>query len=140
MTVAIPSTIPLRREPEQASAEPAAEIAWMGVFVLLVLLAFVAWRKRRNGAVMPDAANADGFWSRWTAGIPFRQSRPVQLVSSTRLTTQHSMHEVVWQGRRLLIGCAPQSVALIAEVPSDEAAPTPTPAPVAPAANGESAR
>jgi flagellar biogenesis protein FliO len=32
------------------------------------------------------------------------------------------VHEVTWQGRRLLIGCAPQSIALLAEAPLDESA------------------
>jgi flagellar biogenesis protein FliO len=51
-----------------------------------------------------------------------KQELRTSLVSSARLTPQHSVHEVTWQGRRLLIGCAPQSIALLAEAPLDESA------------------
>jgi hypothetical protein len=121
MTVALPESIPLRREPAPVPGTPAEELAWMGVFIVLLLLVFVAWRKcRPGGAASEGKAPAAGWLGRWMGSLQKKQELRTSLVSSARLTPQHSVHEVTWQGRRLLIGCAPQSIALLAEAPLDE--------------------
>ncbi|MBF9266909.1 flagellar biosynthetic protein FliO [Paracidovorax cattleyae] len=130
--MALPESIPLRREPEGAGAPvPAAELAWMGVFVLLIALSVVAWRKHRARSGTPPAPAARGSLGRWMARVQQRSGRAVELVSSTRLTPQHSLHEVQWQGRRLLVGCAPQSISVLSESPAPGAAEPGHPDPLA---------
>ncbi|WP_026432660.1 flagellar biosynthetic protein FliO [Paracidovorax oryzae] len=117
--MALPESIPLRREPEGAGAPvPAAELAWMGLFVFLIALSVVAWRKHRARNGTPRVPAPRGSLGRWMARVQQRSGRAVELVSSTRLTPQHSLHEVQWQGRRLLVGCAPQSISVLSESPA----------------------
>lgn len=116
--MAFPESIPLRRDADGASSVPATELAWMGVFILLLVLCATVWRKHRaaRGQHVPAAAPA-GALGRWMARLQQRPGRAAAIVSSTRLTPQHSLHEVHWQGRRLLVGCAPHSIGVLAECP-----------------------
>jgi flagellar biogenesis protein FliO len=41
------------------------------------------------------------------------------------LSPRHSLHVVVWNGRRLLLGCTDQSIQLLAETPSSPEVPEP---------------
>ncbi len=112
----LPATIPLRREPEGAASTPGPEAAWMGILVVLALLAAVVWRKirmRRPVGQAPKVAK-----TRWSDLWASRCDNDLALVSSARLTPNHSVHEVQWHGRRMLIGCAGQSMQLLGEVPA----------------------
>lgn len=120
MTLALPDTIPLRREPEPAASTPVQELAWMGVFIVLLLLAFAVLRRYRAGGAARTGKGQAGWLERWMGALPRRQERGMQLISSARLTPQHSVHEVNWQGQRLLIGCAPQSIAVLAQAPAPQ--------------------
>lgn len=117
MTMALPDTIPLRREPEPAASTPMQELAWMGVFIVLLLLAFAVLRKYQAGGAARPGKPATGWLARCMGTLSKRQERGMKLISSARLTPQHSVHEVDWQGQRLLIGCAPQSIAVLAQAP-----------------------
>ncbi len=48
---------------------------------------------------------------------PNLQGGGLQLRESRRLTQNHSVHEVQWRGRTLLIGCSSQTIQLLAEAP-----------------------
>jgi flagellar biogenesis protein FliO len=37
--------------------------------------------------------------------------------NTTQLTQRHSIHEVQWNGRKLLIGCSDKDIRLLADVP-----------------------
>ncbi len=129
--MALPESIPLRREPEGSGAPvPAAELAWMGLFIFLIALSVVAWRRHRARNGTPRAPAARGALGRWMVRVQQRSGRDVELVSSTRLTPQHSLHEVQWQGRRLLVGCSPQSISVLSESPAPGSAGTGHPDPL----------
>lgn len=115
--MAFPESIPLRREADGASSVPATELAWMGVFILLLALCAAVWRKHRAARGAADSAAPEGALNRWLSRLQQRPGRAATIVSSTRLTPQHSVHEVHWQGRRLLVGCAPHSIGVLAECP-----------------------
>lgn len=89
----------------------------MGVFIVLLLLAFAVLRKYQAGGAARAGNPPAGWLARWMGTLPRRQERGMKLISSARLTPQHSVHEVDWQGQRLLIGCAPQSMAVLAQAP-----------------------
>ncbi|GKS74658.1 flagellar biosynthetic protein FliO [Acidovorax sp. SUPP950] len=112
----LPATIPLRREPEAAASTPGLEAAWMGILVVLALLAAVVWRKIRMRRPVGQAPKAT--MTRWSDLWARRSDNGLALVSSARLTPSHSVHEVQWQSRRMLIGCAGQSMQLLGEVPA----------------------
>jgi len=115
--MSLPSSIPLRRDVEAAGGSTAFE-PWMGLlgFVLLVALALaVVWLRRGNGV----GAVGKGEGRRSPLGLLLRSSRepaPVVL-ASTRLSTTHSLHDIQWQGRRLLIGCAQNAISVLSEMP-----------------------
>lgn len=111
--MAFPESIPLRREPEGATSIPATELAWLGVFVLLIALLALVWRKHRSMRQTGASTNHTGVLGQWLAKAQ-RPGSAAEVVSSVRLTPQHSVHEVQWRGRRLLIGCAPQAVSVLA--------------------------
>ncbi|MFE1574353.1 flagellar biosynthetic protein FliO [Comamonas odontotermitis] len=53
---------------------------------------------------------------RW---LPRRLPGDLVVKSSARLTPHHSVHQVDWNGKRLLIGCANQSIMLLSELSSN---------------------
>ncbi|SFD93361.1 flagellar biosynthetic protein FliO [Paracidovorax konjaci] len=120
--MAFPESIPLRREPDGASTVPATELAWLGVFVLLIALFAGVWRKHRATRQPDKQAVRAGPLGQWLAKVQQRTGRTVEVVSSVRLTPQHSVHEVQWHGRRILIGCAPHTINVLADgaVPETE--------------------
>ncbi|MDA8456967.1 flagellar biosynthetic protein FliO [Acidovorax sp. GBBC 3334] len=113
--MAFPESIPLRREPDGASTFPATELAWLGVFVLLIALFAGVWRKHRATRQPDKQAVRPGALGQWIERVQQRTGRTVEVVSSVRLTPQHSVHEVQWHGRRILIGCAPQAINVLAD-------------------------
>ena len=119
----LPASIPLRRDsPITAGLGDGTDMSGFAAFGLLLVVAIIAvalWRKRRifqQTDETPVATTAASPWSRW---LP--KTRPARLtpLQSTRLTPKHSLHEVQWRGKRLLIGCAEQSICLIAAEPTE---------------------
>lgn len=119
----LPASIPLRRDsPMTGGLGDGADMSGftaLGLLLAVAILAVALWRKRRmfqQTGVPPLAATAASPWSRW---LPKTNPRRLTPLHSTRLTPKHSLHEVQWRGQRLLIGCADQSICLIAAEPAE---------------------
>ena len=83
--------LPLRRD---ADGDAAGSMAWAGVVLLVVLAAAFLWRKK----IAP----------------PARGGQTINVASGRPLTSSASLHVVEWEGERLLVGCTPQSVEVLA--------------------------
>lgn len=110
-------SIPLLRENTNSDNDKGLDLSGviaLTLVLLVVALAAVWWRNRgkMQGTAGKDSSNLLGGWSRWPFGKP-RCS--VNVLGTAHLTGKHSLHEVEWQGKRLLIGCSSQSVQLLAE-------------------------
>lgn len=122
--MSLPETIPVRREPEGSAlpaydAGPALILAGLAIAIALVWITIWQRRKPRTQQVA-----SKGLLDRW---LPHRLPSDLVVKSSTRLTPHHSVHQVDWNGRRLLIGCANQSITLLSELsPMADAAPEPS--------------
>jgi len=130
--VVLPKTIPFKQDSAGASGDANPSAAAIAAVLLLGLagLALWAWRKR----VVATGDQGPGKGLRWWGPTPTPKS--LLLHSTTRLSPRHSVHEIEWRGRRLLIGCADQAMTLlaeraVAESPDDVAVPT-DPVPVPP--------
>ena len=115
----LPDSIPLRREsPMGAGFGDSADFSGLAAIGLLLIFAIFAvawWRKHHAPRGDANATNApQPRWARWLGA---QRSKRVTPLGSTRLTPKHSLHEIEWQGKRLLIGCAEQSICLLAEMP-----------------------
>jgi len=96
----------------------------VGLAVVFGLLGLLAWLVRRT--MRPDGSNGKGFAALWRAA---GGGQPVmRQLERMRLTPQHSLHLVVVEGRRLLVGCSPGAMALL-----DKPAPGQAPCTSAPA-------
>jgi len=109
--VVLPRTIPFKQDSSLASSDASPSLAAIAL-VVLSGLAGVAWWAWRKGAQAPVAEDA-GKGLRWWRAMPSQKS--VLLHGSTRLSPRHSVHEIEWRGRRLLIGCADQTMTLLSE-------------------------
>jgi flagellar protein FliO/FliZ len=112
------ASIPVRREPDVGHSAAGSELAWVGALILVVVLVLSFWarlRKTRTGRNdsqgAPPAVN-------WLSRLQGRSASTPLVVVSTRLTPTHSLHDVQWQGRRLLIGCCDQSIQVLSEAPT----------------------
>lgn len=94
-TVVIPQSIPVQRETTSAMAAAGTALTLSVVLAALALGAL--WWLRRRGS---------GRWTAWAARLPER----VQVVSSTRIAPQTSVHVVDWEGRRYLLAVHPGGV------------------------------
>ncbi len=97
-----------------------AELAWLGLFIPLALVAILILRRmqRQRGAHANDGASgAPKTMLGWLKASP---RGGLLLRESRRLTQTHSVHEVEWRGRTLLVGCSGQSIQLLGEMPSPE--------------------
>lgn len=116
----LPDSIPLRRDSPVGSGfgdgADFSGLAGLGLLLVFAIFAIAWWRKHRAPASdrTKPAADVRPRWARWL-GTP--HSSAITATGSTRLTPQHSLHEVEWQGKRLLIGCAEHSISLLAEAP-----------------------
>lgn len=116
--MSLPDSIPLRREPQGTPVTAGTELAWLGLFIPLALIAILVLRrmqKLRDPGARSGASNAPKTLLGWFK--PNLQGGGLQLRESRRLTQNHSVHEVQWRGRTLLIGCSNQSIQLLGEVP-----------------------
>jgi flagellar biogenesis protein FliO len=110
--MSLPETIPVRREPEAVPSSPSSELAWMGAVVLLIFIVAMVWSKLRGTSANPNLAAKGGHW---LSRLQMRTAQAPQVRGSTRLTPTHSLHEVEWQGRRLLVGCSSHSIQVLSE-------------------------
>ncbi len=109
-------SIPLLRD--NTNSDNAKGVDLSGVIALTLVLLVVAvaavwWRNR--GKMQGIAGNDNamlGGWSRWPFG---KQRCSVNVLGMVHLTSKYSLHEVEWQGKRLLIGCSGQSIQLLSE-------------------------
>lgn len=117
----LPASIPLRRDsPVTAGLGDGFDLSGLAAFGLLLTVAILAvalWRKRRIFRQTGEPPVAAGAASPWWRGLPKTKSERLTQLHSTRLTPKHSLHEVKWRGKRLLIGCADQAICLIAAEP-----------------------
>ncbi|MDM0122200.1 flagellar biosynthetic protein FliO [Variovorax arabinosiphilus] len=119
----LPPSIPLRREGAGADTmAPPGDVAWLVVAALMLAIALATWWGRRKRSSSLFGSGSGSWLSR--LGLTDRpiQRDTVERISSTRLSPRHSLHVVVWDGRRLLIGCTDQSMRLISEAPSVQSA------------------
>lgn len=113
------STSPLLFDPVVNPHASAAipESWWAVVTVLLVLVALVGVLKflKRLQDRTPATPHQHSF-NRWLSGV-LKQSAPgrpgLHLGQTVRLTPNHSLHEVTWHGRTLLLACTPQHIQVI---------------------------
>jgi len=90
----------------------------LGLAVVFGLLGLLAWLARAR--VRPGARRARSFASFWRAAggdVPVMQH-----VDRLRLTPQHSLHLVVIDGRRLVVGCSTGGLAVLSDLGTGEAA------------------
>jgi flagellar biogenesis protein FliO len=122
-TVSISSEIPVRRD--QGTDGDSASSLQLGFSLVLIFLGvwvYLAFLKKRRGGSDQSAGwrNADAGaasrrnWLQWFQRSP-RPTLSVQ--SSTHLTQGHSVHVLRWEGREYLIGCASQTIAVLASSP-----------------------
>ncbi len=110
--MSLPETIPVRREPEAVPSSPSSELAWMGAVVLLIFIVAMVWSKLRGASANSNLTAKGGHW---LSRLQMRAAQAPQVRGSTRLTPTHSLHEVEWQGRRLLVGCSSHSIQVLSE-------------------------
>ncbi|WP_370633586.1 flagellar biosynthetic protein FliO [Acidovorax sp. sic0104] len=118
--MSLPKSIPLRREVPDAALGSGSEIAWLGLLIPIALVAVALLRtmKSRSRAMSDGGASAmpkplRGWLHRSSSG-------GLQVRESRRLTPGHSVHEIEWRGRTLLIGCSSQSIHVLAETSTRE--------------------
>lgn len=110
----LPASIPVKREQQGEASTGASDSWWIVVVVAVGLLAFAVVAVRQRARPVGAKGPWLGRFGRFFDAMPPRE---VQRVSSTPLSPRHSLHVVVWNGRRLLLGCTDQSIQLLAEAP-----------------------
>lgn len=99
----LPATIPLLRDAPDGAGAGATGLPGVALGLLLLLaLGWVVWQLWRTRARLRQGP---------AGGAALR------VLGTTRLTPGHSLHEVQWQGQRLLIGCTDHTVTLVASTP-----------------------
>lgn len=108
--VTLPKTIPFKQDSALASGESGPSLAAIAVVVAIGFLGFAlwVWRNRRLAGGVDNTAKRSSWWGG-------ASSRDVLLHGTTRLSPRHSVHDIEWRGRRLLIGCTDQSMTLLSE-------------------------
>jgi hypothetical protein len=119
----LPDSIPVKREQPNEVTGPANDRWWIAIFMAGGLLALAVVIARRRAG---PAKAAGAWWTRFGGFLDTVPSHEIQRVSSMPLSPRHSLHVVVWNGRRLLLGCTEQSIQLLAETSSAAEAAEPT--------------
>ena len=109
----LPSSIPVKREQPGEASGGTGDRWWIAILAAGGLLAVTLVVARRKSASAGKAGRAS--WMRFGGLLDTVPSHEIERVSSTRLSPHHSLHVVVWGGRRLLLGCTDQSIQLLAE-------------------------
>lgn len=117
-----PETIPLRRdalESGQSAGLSASDWALLGIVVFIGFVVWAWWRRSaRDQQNDTSAQKGEIHWRRWLAS----NAQPtVKCKTVARLGAKHTLYEVEWQGKLLLIGCSSQTAQLLAEVPCTQA-------------------
>lgn len=112
-------SIPVRREPDAVASAAGSELTWMGALVLVVVLLFAVRGKLRRTGAGKKGADLGKPAAHWLTRLQGKSANAPSVLGSTRLTPTHTLHDVEWQGRRLLVGCSSQSIQVLSEVPSD---------------------
>jgi hypothetical protein len=124
----LPSSIPVKREQPGDGGTPASDIGWVAIVLATGLIATAVLVARRRARPVSAARATSGAWWKQLGGLlDAVPSHEIQRVSSMPLSPRHSLHVVVWNGRRLLLGCTEQSIQLLAETPSSTEAPEANP-------------
>lgn len=116
--MSISTSIPVRRQSDDPQGTVGADamlLSWAVVALLAACAVLLRWRRRRASGAAPAAGRPVNWARLWSSGHAADQR--ITAGASIRLTPQHSVHEVVWGERRLLICCGQQSVVLLAEAP-----------------------
>jgi len=119
-STSLPSSIPVKRD-QPGEAEGSSDLRWVAIVLAMGLISaavVIARRRARPRQATPSVGvNAGAWWTQirgvWGA-VP---SHEIQRVASTPLSPRHSLHVVVWDGKRLLLGCSDQSIQLLAQAP-----------------------
>ena len=112
----LPASIPVKREQAGEGAASANDLGWIAILAALGLVAAAVFIARRRVRPASAPAVVAGPWrSRLGGLLDAGPSREIERVSSMSLSPRHSLHVVVWDGRRLLIGCTDQSIQLLTE-------------------------
>jgi len=99
----------------QASPDT-GDYAWMTILVLGAVMGCGVLVMRRKAGKGVQGSGRVSAWGSVLGGLLNAvPSQEIQRISSTRLTPRHSLHVVVWGGRRLLIGCSENAIELMAE-------------------------
>jgi hypothetical protein len=124
-STSLPSSIPVKREQPSDATGSAGDRWWIAILVAGGLLAGALAVARRQVSSAEKACGSS--WMRFGGMLGTGSAHEIERVSSTRLSSGHSLHVVVWGGRRLLLGCTAQSIQLLAETstPEQEASPEP---------------
>jgi len=117
----LPSSIPVRRDSATSEDADFGGRWWallLPVGGLLLYGVMVGRRKQASqgaghGQAVPG--NAAASWLRLGGWIDKVSSTEIQRVASTRLSPRHSLHVVVWDGKRLLLGCTDQSIQVLSQ-------------------------
>ncbi|MNV06304.1 Flagellar biosynthesis protein, FliO [compost metagenome] len=109
--VSLPSSIPVKREQSSDASGRSDDRWWVAVVAVGGLLAVATAIARRK--VLGGKGKTS--WPRLGGLLDTVSSHEIERVSSTRLSPSHSLHVVVWEGRRLLLGCSDQSIQLLSE-------------------------
>ncbi|MDQ0045441.1 flagellar biosynthetic protein FliO [Variovorax boronicumulans] len=122
MGTPLPSSIPVRRD-SAISEDADFSGRWWALLLpvggLLLYGVMVGRRKQApkgagHGQAVPGN-NAAASWLRLGGWIDKVSSTEIQRVASTRLSPRHSLHVVVWDGKRLLLGCTDQSIQVLSQ-------------------------
>ena len=115
----LPASIPVLRDAPDADAGPAGSAWWIGVGATLLLLAVAVVVQRKRTRPIDTSRP---WWAPLRTLLDTSASPDIQRVSSLRLSPGQNLHVVVWEGRRLLLGCTDQAIRLLAESADDTAA------------------
>jgi flagellar protein FliO/FliZ len=113
-SASLPASIPVKRDVVGEGVGPTGDAAWLAVASIGILLAFALIVARRRGGRVGNS-DAGPWWTQLRSVLGATPSHEIERVSSMRLTPRHTLHVVVWEGRRLLVGCSENAVALLAE-------------------------
>lgn len=112
----LPANIPVKREVSVQASPDTGDYAWMTILVLgAVMGCGVLVMRRKAGKGVQGSGRVSACGSVLGGLLNAVPSQEIQRISSTRLTPRHSLHVVVWGGRRLLIGCSENAIELMAE-------------------------
>lgn len=123
----LPSNIPVKREQPGEGTTSANDVGWIAIVLAMGLIAIAVFVARRRTHPAASARTGTGTWWKRLGGLlDAVPSHEIQRVSSMPLSPRHSLHVVVWNGRRLLLGCTDQSIQVLAETSSAPGAPEPS--------------